>query len=315
LTTRRWFGILALTLAVVALMLAVGAFLMYRIVNRTDYAERIGDPLIPINEKAFKLTNRRCGVLIFGDSSATSGIDPLVLGQHGLNVCDISATLPIVAAFGTMSVDVFLDRNPRPQILLLQFGPEAFYREKSWDHLSLSTPVTLLLRDTLPSFAISRLVSHVSAVVRVEEIVLKGVLFPPPPAEQARLQAVFRRMIAAYEASGGLLVFEREPETTCSAAVDLLGPVDKAWVKQMRQKYEGLGIRVLVKASPIPSCDPQADLFRRDLNQVVDGAIESLPVGLFLSGNRHLTRGGAAAESQVLARQLEAFKDRGTLLQ
>lgn len=307
-TYRRWLDIILASLLAVALVILSGMFVMYRIINQPGYAEKIGDPLVLINEKVYTVKNQSCDLLIFGDSSTTTGIDPRILQREGISVCDISATMPVVEAFGTMTVDTFLANNPRPKILLLQFSPETFYREDTWDHVALFTPIALLLRDTPPSFAARKLVTHVSAVVRVEEIIIKQQLFPPVPAERTRLEGVFQRTMATYRDSGGLLTFEQTPQTICNTPpVDLYAPVAADWIQQQRRRYEALGIKVIVRSSPIPDCDPQLALFRRELTPSLDADIETYPIGYFFPGDRHLTQAGAAMESEELVRQITSI--------
>jgi len=277
------------------------------IVNRPGYPEQVGDALIVVDEKAYAMHGQSCDLLIFGDSSAATGIDPRVLTADGFSVCDISATQPVANAFGTMTVDVFLSRNPRPKMLLLQLSPEAFYREPTWDHLALYSPYTLLLRDAPRSVLLSTLARHPVASVRAERDILNLWWHRNNPAQQQRIKPFFDRTLATYRETGGLLVLLGPAQTACNEPnAKLYAPVDKRWIEQVRQKYEAQGIAVIVRSSPIPDCDPQLDFFQRDLAPSLDAKIDALPIHLFLPGDRHMTEAGAVVASHQLAGEIHA---------
>ena len=69
--------------------------------------------------------DRQCDVLVFGDSTAMTGIDPAqVQAATGLRTCNIAVTNAVLAVVGNLPLDHFLAHNARPRLLLLQFSPE-----------------------------------------------------------------------------------------------------------------------------------------------------------------------------------------------
>ena len=114
-------------------------------------------------------------------------------------------------------------------------------------------------------------------------------------------------MMTHSDASGGQLALDLTPEMTClSPPLPLYGPVDVRWIENLRRKYESIGILVLIRASPVPACDPQLLQFQHDLAPFVDGNVEADPIEDFVSGDRHTSAAGSQLDSMQLARLIRS---------
>jgi hypothetical protein len=307
LTYRRWLTVFFAFLLATVAVLAAGMGYAAHVIREPDFPLRQLDASIDVQERPFKLFHQHCDILIDGDSTASTGIDPRVItAQTGLNACNIASTRPIVDAFGTWPLDTFLAHNPPPRVLVLQFGPELFYRATSWDDIQPYAPYLLMLRQGTFAAALRLILRHPVQSVQVLQLFFK-LQIPRSPAEQARLQGVYARTLAGFDESHGRLNLELAALHDCDAApLELYGPLDSAWIRQLRQKYEARGILTLVNSSPIPACDPQLQKFQHDLAPFLDTDTTAMPVGLFVGGDRHMTAAGARIEAAVLARQIQA---------
>lgn len=307
MTPRRWLLILLSVLILVTAGL-VGAFVdAAHIAMRPNYPEEIRDPSWRVQERGFQLHNMSCDVLIYGDSTASIGLDPRVIrATTGLSTCNISAVRPVVDDLGLAPVDAFLEHNPEPRFLVLQFGPEVFYRKVSWDHSSPGAPIVMLLRDMPRSRAISELLRHPGGALQFVEFIFQNRFKRPGPDDERRHQA-YLRQIAAWQASNGLLSIDGVTQTVCNMPpATLYGPLDVKWIAGLRSKYEAKGIRVIVQASAVPACDPQFAKFRQDLTPYLDSPVETLPIEVFYGGNRHTNAVGTSQMSQSLANRIKA---------
>jgi hypothetical protein len=307
MTPRRWFAVFVAILAVTAILLVAGLFHAMKVVRQPGYAASTGDPEIQLQDSAFTLRNTSCDVVIDGDSTANVGIDPRVIAeQTGLTACNIATNRPNTDDLGTMPLDHFLANNPKPKLIVFQLGPEDFYRAKSpWQHAGPYTPLLLLSRHLPQRDALRIMIKHPAETTQFLLYVLQHEAMPlkfdsPKVAEQ------FRRALEHAQQSNGQLDLNLPAQTTCRApALALFGPLDTTWADKLRQKYSGLAIPVLVRAAPLPACDPQLAKFQHDLAPLVDGNVEALPIGMFVAGDRHTTQEGSQADTMGLVKLIE----------
>ena len=302
LTPRRWFTVFIAVLLVTAAALFVGLLYSIRIVQQPDYPRSVGDWSIEAQATGFKLHDRRCDILIYGDSTAAVGLDPRVItAATGLPACNIATNRPDVDVLGTLSLDSFLAHNPRPRLLVFRYGPETFYRAKSgWEHSGAYDPLVMLCRNKPLAHVLGVMMQHPAEAVQFESQIIQTRVHPHV-ADKQKIDAEYVHTMQTFDASGGLVTLDMPAEKTCRAPVlSLWGPVDRAWVAALRAKYETGGTKVLVTVAPVPDCDPQLELFRRDLmdlapsQKFLDGPLETFPIQIFLPGNRHVTEAGAA---------------------
>ncbi len=308
MTYRRWLSIFALVLLATATLLALGAFHAIRIVRRPAYPESTGDAAIQLQDSAFTLQNTHCDVLIYGDSTANVGIDPrLIAATTGLSTCNIATNRPDVEDLGTLPVDVFLQHNPRPKLLVLQFGPEVFYRAKSpWEQNGPYTPLLLLCRNRPRAEALRAMLQHPAEAVQFILYIVQHEIVPNQPNRES-VERQFHYAIEHARESNGQLDLNLPAQTSCRApALALQGPLDRDWPQQLHRKYEAQGVQVVVRAAPIPDCDPQLALFQRDLAPLVDGNVEPMPIHFFVAGDRHTALEGSGPDTQGLIRLIQS---------
>lgn len=307
MTYRRWFSIFFMVLAVAAALLVAGLFHAMNVVRQPGYPATTGDPEVELQDSVFTLHNTACDVVIDGDSTANVGLDPRVItAETGLTACNIATNRPNTDDLGTLPLDHFLANNPKPKLIVFQFGPEDFYRAKSpWQHAGPYTPLLLLSRDLPQRDALHIMVQHPAETTQFLLYVLQHEIAPlkfdsPKVAEQ------YRHALEHARQSNGQLDLNLPAQTACRApALPLFGPLDSTWASQLHQKYSDMAIPVLVRAAPLPACDPQLEKFQHDLAPLVDGNVEALPIGMFVAGDRHTTQEGSQAVTMGLVKLIQ----------
>src|ERR1700722_16576538 len=109
-------------------LLAIPAFIA---LGRSDFFLAHGASVwVRSNDAVFQMANRDCDVLIFGDSTAMTGINPEVIESNtGFKTCNIAVTNAVLAVTDNLTLNHYLAHNAKPRVLLVQFSPDGFLRD------------------------------------------------------------------------------------------------------------------------------------------------------------------------------------------
>jgi hypothetical protein len=286
--------------AYVSLMLLIPALFLASsipIVRSQSFPVESGDPFLLNPDYAFSLNHVDCDVVIYGDSTALTGLDPTVVSRAtGLKTCNIAQAQSVVQILGMLALDTYLKNNAPPKYIVMQFAPETLSRGRNdffWPE-----GLTLLLRKRSLLEALPTLIRHPVQTYNfsVWAIKAKVASFIKPPVDFTSTQAAFR-------SHGGLVILPKSAQTRCLNDKAYLQPtVD--WVHGLKDKYAHNGTRVVINVSPLPTCSPIAELVAAGTRNVTDNSLALYPIGLFC--DRHLTLEGAERASLELAEQLVA---------
>jgi hypothetical protein len=298
----RWF---AIALVALPLLLLGSAFWLasteWFVANATPAYLRWMDA-------QYSIRNRDCAILIFGDSTALTGIEPRILTQRtGLTACSIAQTRGVVGALGTDLLDRYLQHNPAPNVIVFAFSPDNWHRQKQWDEIAFGEGLFLMLRHYPASEWLRATVTHpaiaFSFALHVDELIIGKIagkalrwspmqLGPDPGLELGHMTMNF------------------PAEDHCESH-DLRTPPaarmpDPIYMAELRKKYSRSGTTsaattVLLAASPIPDCDPQFAWYSQQLAGLLDFPLRQYPITDFNSFDRHFTRGGSRRYSVELA--------------
>ena len=286
--------------------------------GRSDFFLRHGASIwVQANDAIFDLRDRKCDVLVFGDSTAMTGVDPAVIEQDtGFRACNIAVTNAVLAVTDNLALDSYLAHNAQPRVLLVQLSPDDFQREnRAWHQTIYAEGLLELLRHGTPAqvrsvllhhpreavafagytagyasyYAIRRTWSHLTGAAMPEEfqdgrsVVRNGFFTPPAPSR-----------------------------TFCDPATEAADPDRREFphdlVASTRQRYSGRAGMVLVNVAPIPACDENLTAFRSQLAGLTSNPLLALPIGLFNDG-RHYTAAGARVVSHLVAQELNEAAD------
>ncbi len=281
--------------------------------GQSDFFLRHGASVwVRSNDAVFDMHDRDCDVVVFGDSTAMTGIDPDVVEEKtGFKTCNIAVTNAVLAVTGNLALDRFLTRNARPKVLLVQLAPDGFQPDsQSWQqtiyaegmlellrHGSTQERRRLLLEHPRESVAFAGYAAGYSAWYGIKDAWFHA----------TRLRADEDTVTVR----NGFFTPPMPARTTCvpAAAVDVGrdggDAYTRAFVSNLRAQYAERAGVVLVNVAPIPACDRNLEAYAAELDGVTSNALLPLPIGLFNDG-RHYTARGSAVVSALVARELNA---------
>jgi hypothetical protein len=294
-------------------MLAIPAFIR---LGCSDFFMRHGASVwVQSNDAVFGMRDRDCDVLIFGDSTAMTGINPEVVERNtGFKTCNIAVTNSVLAVTHNLTLNRYLANNAPPRVLLIQLSPDGFQPESSsWRQTVYPEGMLELLRHGTSAEARRVLVTHPQESIafagyaagfsayymfkdlwfhttrlRPEEdtvIIHNGFFTPPAPASTAC-----------------------EPSAAPSKAG---GSFPRSLVSEFQDQYSDRSGMVLVNVAPIPSCDANLAAFRTELDGVTSNSLTPLPIGLFNDPvARHYTAVGSAVVSKLVSQELNELANR-----
>jgi|GEM_PF-1021197 len=287
-------------------LLAVPAFIG---LGKSDFFLHHGASVwVRSNDAVFNMKGRDCDVLIYGDSTAMTGINPEVVERNtGFRTCNIAVTNAVLAVTNNLTLNHYLENNAKPRVLLVQFSPDGFQRaSQSWRSTIYAEGLLELLRHGSPAESRRVLLTHpqesiafagyaagFSAFYAIKDVwfhtthlrpdedivtVRNGFFTPPSPARTFC-----------------------DPSTAISDPTQ--GGFSRSLVESYRSDYAERSGVVLVNVAPIPACDQNLAAFTAQLNGVTSNSLLPLPIGLFNDG-RHYTAIGSTIVSRMVAQEL-----------
>ncbi len=262
---------------------------------------------IQSSDRVFTAHDIPCDVLVYGDSSAITGVDPAVVqARTGLRTCNVAQTKAVIVVLGTRGLDLFLAHNPKPRYLVLQFTGADFYKPESWKD------TTAYMEGVVPMLRYYPKREFILTTLRHPEIIM-GMMHYAYITGASDLLTNRRHHTNATSNSSLIDVhFVRpEPTQTNCALVDDLDPTfhtpDPAFVQHLREKYAHAADHLLINASPLSTCDPKFNYIAQHLRGL-SNTLERFPAVLFNEGYSHYTKAGAQRVSEELAGQIEAIQ-------
>jgi hypothetical protein len=299
-------AVLYCLLVVLLPLLAIPAFIG---VGKSDFFLHHGASVwVQANDAIFNMQDRNCDVLIYGDSTAMTGIDPEVVDrQTGFRTCNIAVTNAVLAVTGNLTLDHYLQQNARPKMLIVQLSPDDFQQEnRVWNHTIYAEGLLELLRHGSTEAGRRVLLSHPREAVAFAGYAagfsayyaIKDVWFHTTHLRPEEDQIQVRN---------GFFTPPSPARTYCDAAEKLTdrssGAFPRAIASDYRNNYSDRSDIVLVDVAPIPSCDDNLAAYSSELKGVTSNSLQSLPIGLFNDG-RHYTAFGSKVVSTLVARQV-----------
>jgi hypothetical protein len=263
------------------------------------------------NDAVFNMRDRNCDVLIFGDSTAMTGIDPDVIERNtGFKTCNIAVTNSVLAVTHNLTLNRYLANNAKPRVLLVQLSPDGFQPESNaWNQTVYPEGMLELLRHGSPAESRHVLLTHPQ-----EAIAFAGY------AAGFSLYSVFKDIWFhatnmrpeedTVTIHNGFFTPPSPASTSCEPGATFSNPragggYPRTVVGEYENDYADRSGIVLVNVAPIPSCDKNLADFSTELNGVTSNSLLPLPVTLF-NDPRHYTAVGSAVVSRLVAQELNA---------
>jgi len=264
---------------------------------------------------SLRLKHADCDVVLYGDSSALTGLDPEIVQQiTGLKTCNLAEGGTIEGVVGSrFPLDAYLKNNKRPRFLLATYTPSQFrpYR-KPFEGYQPEGVLYALQYDRGRQLFIG-LLQRPGWVVRF------GVW-----AGHAIIEDFWNRHFYRAESTAsvdqralrddrhGIWQFPLPPETGCvrEALHMNSGKVERFAdsVAQMQKIYGTEGTTVIIDLSPVPSCDPLQQVYRQQSEGLHANPFESLPISYFNEEDVHFSPEGSRYISIEAAHQILALE-------
>jgi hypothetical protein len=267
------------------------------------------------NDAVFSMRDRDCDVLIFGDSTAMTGIDPDVVERNtGFKTCNIAVTNSVLAVTHNLTLNRYLANNAKPRVLLVQLSPDGFQPESNaWDQTVYPEGLLELLRHGSPAESRHVLFTHPQEAIAFAGYaagfsvysVVKDIWFHVTNLRPEEDTVTIHN---------GFFTPPSPASTSCEPGATFSDPragggYPRTVVGEYENGYANRSGIVLVNVAPIPSCDQNLAAFSSELNGVTSNSLLPLPVGLF-NDPRHYTAVGSAVVSRLVAQELNAVAQR-----
>jgi len=276
------------------------------------FMDHDADPGLKNIGYSLRLRNADCDVLIYGDSTSLTGLDPAIIQQvTGLTACNISETVSVQGVVGSsFAIDHYLSQNKRPRFLLAMYNslmfrperppfdtyqPEGVLYALQYDRNKKLYRKLLTRPDWLFKFGIW------SAHAMVLDFLQHH--FPgqatPPPLDYANVRAQ----------RNGQFPFPVPPETKCMRedSPDSIGRYADS-VSAMRSHYGVQGTQVILNLSPAAACDKNKAIYQSREDGLHDNPFEVLPISNFNEGDVHFSPEGSRHISLEAAQQILALE-------
>jgi hypothetical protein len=300
----------AIRYCLLLLLLPLLAIPFFIALGRSNFFLRHGASIwVQANDAIFDMHDRRCDVVVFGDSTAMTGINPEVVeDQTGFRTCNIAVTNAVLAVTDNLTLDHYLSHNARPRVLLVQLSPDAFQRENhAWRRTIYAEGLLELLRHGSPAEARHVLLTHPQ----------ESIAFAGYAAGFSAFYGIkdlwfhvtrFRPEVDTMTVRNGFFTPPAPARTFCDPAPTLSDAgqdtaFSRSLVNQYRNKYTSRSGVVLVNVAPIPSCDQNLAAYSSELDGVTSNNLLPLPIGMF-NDARHYTALGSTVVSRLVAAEL-----------
>ena len=260
------------------------------------------------NDAIFNIQGRSCDVLVFGDSTAMTGINPAIVESNtGFRTCNIAVTNAVLAVTNTLTLDHYLAHNARPKVILVQLSPDSFLGvDTSWHQTIYPEGLLELLRHGPAKQKISVLLTHPREAVAFAGYAAGFGAYSAIKSTWFHLTGL-RPEEDALTVNNGFFTPPTPARTHCDSASTIANPRSGDRSRQVaeryRQNYALKGDLVIVNVAPIPSCDSNLRTYQSELRGVTSNSLLPLPVGLFNDG-RHYTATGSTIVSRLVAQEV-----------
>ncbi len=282
----------------------------------SDFFMRHGASVwVQSNDSVFTMHDRECDVLIFGDSTAMTGIDPDVVERNtGFKTCNIAVTNSVLAVTHNLTLNRYLANNGKPRVLLIQLSPDGFQPESNaWNQTVYPEGLLELLRHGNPADSRRVLLRHPQQAIAFAGYAAGFSLYSGIKDIWFHLthQRTEEDTITIHN---GFFTPPSPPSKACEPGATFSNPraggtFPQFVVGEYEKGYAARSGIVLVNVAPIPSCDQNLAAFSSELNGVTSNSLLPLPIGLF-NDPRHYTAIGSAVVSRLVAQELNAVAQR-----
>jgi hypothetical protein len=267
---------------------------------RSPYFIKYGDLYwLTAQNDLFEAHNRPCDVLIYGDSTAMSGLDPAIISRAtGLSTCNIASTGGVLAVMGLEPLDEYLSRNPRPKFLVLNFAPGSFRPPPFSKVPSNNDGYIQLIRHGSWTRVMSEMVQYPDSFVGLMHWVYHV------GATNIWLHITGHKSPGSEGTQGSYIIHHVPGLKSCAPYYGAKEIPQASRVAWFREHFDPRADHLLIDVAPVSPCNALFPQWERALSGATDNKLEIYPSDLFVDGNLHLARAGAERLSRETASEI-----------
>lgn len=263
---------------------------------------------------SLRLKHQDCDVVIYGDSSALTGLDPDIVQKiAGLKTCNISEGSTIQGVVGNFPLDVYLQNNKRPRFLLMMFTPSIYRPDKKafedYQPEGMIYALQYYRGVNLYRGLLRRPGWFANFAVWSGHAMIVNLLTRFSHTRSATNSVDTR---AQRDGRHGIWPYPFPPETLCTRTAQHYSPESvgrhSESVAAVRKRYGVDGTQVIVNISPVPTCDTLQETYRKQSEGLHDNDFELLPISYFNEGDVHFSPEGSRYISTEAGNQILALE-------
>jgi hypothetical protein len=247
---------------------------------------------------SLRLNHADCDVVIYGDSSSMTGLDPEIIQQiTGLKTCNIAEGSTITDVIGTRyPLDQYLLHNKRPRFLLMMYTSSMFRPDvKLFNAYRIEGMTYAFQYEHTPEFLGKLVRHHPFWPIRWASFVGQEVVNYFVQRYVYDNHHFYTDTRAQREGRHGVWPIDLPPETHC-----VRRPVSKEEVGRHADEVESIrrhlsvgGTKVFINISPVPDCDVSYAVYSDLAQGLHDNVFEKLPISYFNQGDVHYSPQGS----------------------
>jgi hypothetical protein len=276
---------------------------------RSEYYERVSRRMFwHAMDYHMQMAGQRCDVVVFGDSTGLTGIDPDVLRQQtGLSACVLSMPYMALTTTGTLVLDHFLAQSPAPRVIVFANHARHLHAPRFDEEDGVIDGWLLVDRIQTPLNAAKFFLKHPRYSVIFMEGVWQQVFTIGLAGSIDITQRTYRQDMDTLRARSGFFPLQKleSPEQVCELKME--PPVDDAgYLPSLRARYENATTKVLLYVSPVRACDANVNAY-----QAVAARLHLNPLAVYspteFADPWHLSQAAAAKNSIEVAREIRTL--------
>ncbi|HEY0797254.1 MAG TPA: hypothetical protein VGD64_15895 [Acidisarcina sp.] len=282
-------------------------FIAFFFIKTPIFRKHFDQDWISASSPVYTARNVNCEIVVYGDSSAITGVDPEVVQKMThLKTCNIAQSKGALVVLGTGGLDVYLRNNQRPKYLVIQFAGPNFYKPTSWaDSPGFMEGIVPLIRYFPKRDLISLLPRHPEVITGV---LTYAFLAGPESVWKSRHSPL--KIAGSPETPINVHFVRTEPAySSCKQQADgdrIFHKPDPAFISGLRERYSKLADHLIIDVAPDTECDQRVPYLRAHLGGL-DNTLQQYPVTLFNDGYTHYAPAGSLRLSQELANQINSY--------
>jgi hypothetical protein len=264
--------------AAVSLVLIVGPLLSIRSPGYLLLTSNLWNAKL---DYPFSLKNRSFDVVIYGDSTASVGLDPRIISADlKVSVVNLAVTSGVLREARDYPLDRYLSANHKPKLLVLAISPSSVSIDQQSPEVQSIDAWWLISRYASPVFAAGQFLLHPRMLPALWSETIHQEIFDGGLLHRKAFEAGEKSIIASH----GWLSYPKavSPLQSCRNQVAMSDKAlnEHSYINQFEKKYQALGIPVKVFFTPVPDCDSNLGSMQARLSGLALNEPYEIPRGL-----------------------------------